>query len=501
MAYNYKILQNGSDIRGVALPLNKEEPVTLTTDIAKNIGKAFISWLTEYTNTKAPDLKIGVGMDSRLSGPAIKTAFIDGITSKGAKICDFNLATTPAMFMSTQFEETNCDGAVMLTASHLPPNRNGMKFFTRNSGLEKQDITKILGIAESGNFIEDSDKGEVITSDIITPYSLFLTEFIQNKTSEEKPLSGLNIIVDAGNGAGGFFAEKILKPLGADINGSLFLEPDGNFPNHAPNPEDKTAIEFIQKAVIENSADFGIIFDTDVDRAAVIDKEGNPINRNALIALLSTIVLKENPETCIVTDSVTSDGLTTFIESLNGVHHRFKRGYRNVINESIRLNNSGQESWLAIETSGHAAFRQNYFLDDGAYLVAKVLITLAQMHKQNKSINTLISDLRQPAESSEFRIKIDTDEFIAYGNEVIESLKTYVKKQHGWSPAENNYEGYRVSCDSDNGDGWFLLRLSLHDPVLPLNIESNTAGGIKVIAEKLEPFLSKFDKLKNIQLT
>lgn len=189
----------------------------------------------------------------------------------------------------------------------------------------------------------------------------------------------MKIIVDAGNGSGGFYAEKVLKNLGADVEGSQFLDPDGMFPNHIPNPENKEAMDSISKATVNSNADLGIIFDTDVDRAAIVDSKGMEINKNSLIALISNIVLRENPGSTIVTDSVTSIGLNEYISEHGGVHHRFKRGYKNVINEAIRLNNEGISAPLAIETSGHAALKENYFLDDGAYLVSKIIINAAKM--------------------------------------------------------------------------------------------------------------------------
>lgn len=133
--------------------------------------------------------------------------------------------------------------------------------------------------------------------------------------------------MDAGNGAGGFYAEKVLLPLGADTTGSQFLEPDGRFPNHIPNPENETAMRSVCEAVKNSGADFGIIFDTDVDRAGAVDENGEEINRNRLIALISAILLAEKPGT-IVTDSVTSDGLAQFIEAHGGKHCRFRRGYK-----------------------------------------------------------------------------------------------------------------------------------------------------------------------------
>ena len=128
-----------------------------------------------------------------------------------------------------------------------------------------------------------------------------------------KALDGLHIIVDAGNGAGGF-VEQILQPL-SRYNWQSVLEPDGMFLNHIPNPEDATAMSAMVEAVLQQKADFGIIFDTDVDRAGAVDK-GNPINRNRFIALMAAIVLEEHPGTTVVTDSVTSFGLKQWIESL-----------------------------------------------------------------------------------------------------------------------------------------------------------------------------------------
>lgn len=494
MGSSLESLQNGSDIRGIALDGVPGEQVNFTTKIAELIGKSFCFWLKKTGDISKERPVIGAGMDSRISGPQIKAAFIKGLKSQGAKVLDFDLATTPAMFMSTQFEHLNCDGAVMVTASHLPPNRNGLKFFTKNGGLEKHNITEILALASEGKF-ESEQAGTAELSDIITPYSEFLTDYVKTKTGLAYPLKDLKIVVDAGNGAGGFFAKQILEPLGAITDGSQFLEPDGRFPNHVPNPEDKEAIESIRMAVLKNKADLGVIFDTDVDRAAVVDKNGKPINRNSLIALLSSIVLDEHPNSYIVTDSVTSSGLAEFISKKGGIHHRFKRGYKNVINESIRLNNSGKESWLAIETSGHGAFRENFFLDDGAFIIAKVLVEVAKMAKLSKTITEHIIELKQAREASEFRITINDPNFLTYGEMVIEDLKKFVNNQSGWIPEGDNYEGFRVNCTGDEEDGWFLLRLSLHDPVLPLNIESNIKDGMNLIIKKLIPFFKQYAKL------
>ncbi len=494
---NWKKLQNGSDIRGVALEGVKGENVNLIPKVVTLLGKSFIDWLKSKGHE---DITVAVGMDSRISGASLKKAFAEGIVSMGGNVVDCGLASTPAMFMTTKSDAVKATAGVMLTASHLPFNRNGLKFFTAEGGLDKRDISEILAIAERGYFTEASKTGDIKKFDFISEYAALLVTYIRagaNSSEDyDRPLKGAKIIVDAGNGAGGFFASKVLGPLGADTEGSQFLKPDGRFPNHVSNPEDEEAMNSICKAVVKHKADLGIIFDTDVDRSAVVDRNGNPVNRNDLIALISAVVLKEHPGSMIVTDSITSDGLTKFIEEdLKGVHHRFKRGYKNVIDEAIRLNNEGKACHLAIETSGHAALKENYFLDDGAYLVAKLLVEVARLRAGGGELTDLIAKLESSAESREFRFSIITENFSDYGNKVIEKLAEKSASREGWEVVSPNYEGIRVRCDNDDEKGWFLLRLSLHDPVMPLNIESDIEGGVNRIAARLKELLKSFREL------
>ena len=489
---DYKKLQNGSDIRGVALEGIEGQHINLTEEVCRNIGRGFALWLVEKTGKK--NLRVAVGRDSRLSGPDLCHWICDAMVQQGLLVTDFGMASTPAMFMSTVTEGHLYDGSVMITASHLPFNRNGFKFFTCQGGLEKEDIKKILTFAE-GTEVTGLEPGTLNSGAFMDTYSKILADKIRAATGEDKPLSGFKVVVDAGNGAGGFYADKVLVPLGADITGSRYLDPDGSFPNHIPNPEDKTAMEAITESVKLAKADLGIIFDTDVDRAGAVLSDGSELNRNRIIAMLSAILLREYPGTTIVTDSITSTGLAKFIEAKGGIHHRFKRGYRNVINESIRLNSQVQDSQLAIETSGHGALKENYFLDDGAYLVTKLLIELARGRKEGYTLESLIAELEEPAESVEFRMNILLEDFKSYGQQVIDELTAYAAKQPGWSLAPSNFEGVRVNLDETHGDGWFLLRLSLHDPLLPLNIESNSVGGAKKIAEELAGFIANYNKL------
>ena len=492
-------LQNGSDVRGVALEGVEGELVNLTAEIVRPIGFAFAQWLSEKKGVPVSQLKVAVGHDSRLSSDMVKNAVFQGLEKAGCSdIGDSGLSSTPAMFMATVFENHAFDGSIMLTASHLPFNRNGLKFFTRDGGLEKGDIKKILTLATETGMFDASPVSNIRKINLMDDYAASLVSKIRKSAGQgDTPLAGLKIVVDAGNGAGGYFVDKVLKPLGANTEGSQFLDPDGSFPNHIPNPEDKSAMDAIIAAVKNNNADLGIIFDTDVDRAGAVDKNGAPINRNRFIALMASIVLEEHPGSVIVTDSVTSTGLKYWIEEkLGGVHCRFKRGYKNVINESIRLNGEGKESWLAMETSGHGALKENYFLDDGAYQIAKILIKAAQLHAAGKGgVDGLVAGLPEPAEAKEYRAKIKTPEFGPYGDDLLKKFEQFVADEPGWSATPNNFEGVHVTVDAVHGNGWALLRKSLHDPVLPLNIESEDVGGVAKIAARMQAFLARFDQL------
>lgn len=487
----WKSFKSGTDIRGVATEGVAGEEVTLTDLVIEKIAAGFVLWLTKKLGREANTLTISVGHDSRISADRIQAAVSRVLVDAGCHVLDCGLASTPSMFMTTV--DIACDGAVQITASHHPFNRNGLKFFTRSGGLDGCDIEEILQYAQEGQAPQSRSGGRVEAVDYMSDYAANLREMIcreVNADDYEHPLKGFKIVVDAGNGAGGFYASEVLAPLGANTAGSQFLEPDGRFPNHIPNPENEEAMASISRATVAAGADLGVIFDTDVDRGGAVDERGKEINRNRLVALASAIALEDNPGGTIVTDSITSSGLKDYIErQLHGVHHRFQRGYKNVINEALRLNAEGINCPLAIETSGHAAMRENYFLDDGAYLVTKIIILMAKLRREGKDIDSLLSTLAEPAESMEIRFPILEEDFRACGERVIRDLNDYAQNQPGWQIAPDNREGVRVSLDKERGDGWFLLRLSVHDPIMPLNIESDSKGGALEILKQLYGFI------------
>lgn len=494
---DYSKFKSGSDIRGYALG-DESNPLFMNDEMVMRASFGFLVWLKNKTGKDNPC--ISVGHDSRLSAERIKNAVIKALVSNGAEVVDCSLASTPAMFMTTV--EIDCDGAVQITASHHPKDRNGLKFFTRDGGLDGKDIAEILEIAGKTDNPVGSKNGKCESCNFMKRYSEILREMIiKGVNNGDKPLDGMKIVVDAGNGVGGFYAHDVLAPLGADIEGSVFLDPDGNFPNHAPNPENAEAMKSISDAVKNSDADFGVIFDTDVDRAGCVGKGGFEINKNRLVALASKVALDSCKGGTIVTDSVTSDGLAEFIAENGGVHLRFKRGYRNVINKQIELEENGIKCPLAMETSGHAAFAENYYLDDGAYLITKLIIEAASLAKEGKTLNDLIANLREPVKEKEMRFKILCDDFRPEGERIISLFAKAAEKYEKWTAAPDNHEGIRINADKDNGNGWFLLRLSVHDPIIVLNAESDENDGIMKMAKDIYDVISTADNIDKLDIS
>ena len=198
-----------------------------------------------------------------------------------------------------------------------------------------------------------------------------------------------------------------------------------------------------------------------------------------------------------MTDSVTSSGLNQFITEWGGTHYRYKRGYRNVIDEAIRLNDEGIDCPLAIETSGHAALRENYFLDDGMYLVTRLICEAMRRKRDGMTLSSLIDELQEPVESVEVRLPILDEDYRTAGQEVIEMILSHTLNNPEWQLAPDNREGVRISFNLEGGvnNAWFLLRLSVHDPVMPLNAESDVPGGVQLMLGQLYDLLKDTENL------
>ena len=166
----------------------------------------------------------------------------------------------------------------------------------------------------------------------------------------------------------------------------------------------------------------------------------------------------------------------------------------------IELNHGGFQTPLAIETSGHAAFQENYNLDDGAYVVAKILMLLPELKQNNQTLGDLIATLKQPAETNEFRFKITAEDVTCYGQQVLRDFELFVESQADFAVDRENQEGVRGNVSGQYGSGWFLLRLSLHEPLLVLQVENDQSDKNACVIEKIATFLQKYEEIDSQQI-
>ena len=426
----------------------------------------------------------------------------------------------------------------MVTASHLPVDRNGFKFFDAYSGgFQKPQIRKMLEIAQDHaqvwfdiGILPPTSTGNVYCTEYVNWMDHYQKQLenillrqvhnnasLSSREDDYFPLRGVKIVLNAGNGSGGFFL-KVLENLGANVEGSINTMPDANFPRGVPNPENYNMIEETIKACEAANADLGILLDTDADRCGMVaprkyrkvlgmqkgegvrfePSDYEPINRNRLIALMGVIYARQSPGCTIVTDSVTSNGLSKFLEEeLNLRHIRYLRGYANVIRKAKSVNaDMSAIAEVAIETSGHCAVRENDFLDDGTFTALKVLGLIAQERQQHicnsrASLLDLLSNLEELDEVIEFRLpgKDRNLERVARLFDLIAlDIEAHCERQSEWSLDRKNLEGIRVLTGIDGG--FFLIRKSLHDPVVCIQVEASS----KEVAKKLivDPLIRLF---------
>lgn len=507
-----KILQkngNGFDIRGEVIKNENDVTFWLSDEKAYYIGYGFARYIAKVCNNK-DNIRIGVGRDTRNSGLRISSYFRAGIEDAGYKAYDVGIASTPAMFCScsSDYNVDNeiitpwpFDGSVSITASHLPAKYNGFKFFTKDCsvGIGSEGITQLIEEITDENIknLQPRASDSVSNWNYSDNYSAFLKKTIRRLHpygQSDRPLKGLKIVVNPGHGVG-YFLPKLLSDLGADTSGSIHLNIDEDNPKHVANPEDKMAINFTRDAVMLSSADIGICLDTDGDRAGIVDADGRVLNRNGFIAIISKIAIKSKGD-IIVSDSSTSTGLTKYIESLGGKLIRYKKGYRYVIGLASETNGCV----AGFEASGHGGFKDHNWIDDGIYSAIRVLIELhtLRLTTPKASISDIIKGFTEPNESYEIRLNMLTgtsfDSRDYATKRSCEELRKVVKKISSWCEESVNHEGLRIMINHNQlNEGWLMIRASLHEPILSLQLESEIKGGSKEILQLL---LNGFDNLE-----
>lgn len=436
------------DIRGIA-------GESITEEVVERIGKAYGTMVAEEGG-----IEVSVGYDCRKSSPAFRDALCEGITSTGVSVVDIGMVTTPMVYFSTF--TSGVDGGVMVTASHNPSEYNGLKMCVGQDSLFGEGIQKIRESVEEGKF--KTGAGRKRQSDIVERYLGFLE---QNLHIEP----GIKVAADGGNGTAGVACPQILERFGCDVH-ELYMDPDGDFPNHHPDPTVEENLSDIKKKILEAGLDVGLAFDGDADRIGIVDERGNSMSGDMLLLVYSLDLLETNPGATIIGDVKCSGNLFSKIREADGNPIMWKTGH-SVIKDKMKKENAA----LGGEMSGHIFFKNRFFgYDDAIYAGLRFLEILS---KTGKKASELLTGLPKTFATPE--IRIDCPDEIKF--QVTEA----VKKKLGEQNEVVDIDGVRVEYP----DGWGLLRASNTQPALVLRFEAQTESRLAEIRGTVEKTLKE----------
>ena len=433
------------DIRG-------KVPSELSVDLAYKIGRTY----AHYINAK----KVVIGYDVRKSSIELSKALAQGLTESGADVVNIGLCGTEMIYFATPYLEA--DGGIMITASHNPPEYNGMKFVRQesvpvgyNSGLS--DIEKMILKDDLGE--KSKEPGKVSSVDV-------MKAFIENlkKFYDAGKINPLKVVVNAGNGCAGLALDNLEKNLPVKMI-KILNEPDSEFPNGVPNPLLQDNRQISIDAVIENKADLGVAWDGDYDRCFFFDEKGNFIEGYYIVGLLAKSILKKHPGENIVHDPRLVWNTVEIVEKADGKAVQSVSGHAFIKQKMREVNGI-----YGGEMSAHHYFRDNSYSDSG---MIPFLLILQLMSEENKKLSELVGAMIEKYPCS--------GEINSTINNPKEKLEEIDKKYSGGK--RDHSDGLSVEYDN-----WrFNLRISNTEPIIRLNVESR--GDIKLMKEKTEELL------------
>jgi phosphomannomutase len=423
------------DIRGVY-------PDSLDEGAARDIGRAYVNYLGLSGS------RVVVGRDMRLSGEALESAFIKGVTEAGADVLDLGLVSTDALYFAVGHLQE--PGGAMITASHNPKQYNGFKLCREDAIALSGDegIKQIRDLITSGKLLEANEyAGSVEVGDVAEDYATHCLSFI-----EQDGLRPLKIVVDAGNGMAGKMLPPIFEKLPNVQMVPMYFELDGNFPNHPPSPIEPENTEALRERVVAEGADFGAAFDGDADRCFVVDEKGGIISGDILATLVAKNVLEKEPGATIIYSAVCSKALPELVRREGGNPIRTKAGH-SIIKPQMRKHDAA----FGGEHSGHFYFRDNYFADSG--IIA--LLTVAELvGRQDGPLSELLAPIDPYVRSGEINSEVEDQDATMKKVE-----KHYAERD---DPNVDHLDGLTVNF----GGWWFNLRPSNTEPLLRLNVEA-----------------------------
>jgi phosphomannomutase len=425
------------DIRGII-------GETLGADDAYAIGRGFGSIVR-----RGGGKTVAVGYDGRLSSPMLEEALVRGLTDSGIDAMRIGMGPTPMLYFAEAVLD-NVDGGIEITGSHNPANYNGFKIVHGRAPFFGADIQLLGTMATSGDW--EVGSGTAFEHEILNQYLECL--------SSAAPEKSYRIGWDAGNGAAGPVIERLVKMIPGEHH-LLYVDVDGQFPNHHPDPTDPANLLDLQRLVAEKKLDFGVAFDGDGDRIGAIDGQGRIIWGDQLLQIYAEDVLGEVPGATIIADVKASQALFDRVEQLGGEPLMWKTGHSLI---KSKMKETG--SPLAGEMSGHIFFKHEYYgFDDAIYAAIRLMRASAKL---GKSVTELRSAMPDMINTPEMRFQVDEARKFAVIDEVLARLEAD-------GADVNNTDGARVNTP----DGWWLLRASNTQDVLVARAEASSEAGLE----------------------
>jgi phosphomannomutase/phosphoglucomutase len=372
---------------------------------------------------------------------------------------DIGLCATPMLYFSIR--QFNTGGGVMVTGSHNPPEFNGFKICIGNDTIYGEQIQELRKIMESGQY--SSGIASSTLQDITAAYQNYIFDNV-------KITRKIKVVVDAGNGVGGYFALPLLQRFGCEVT-AINCKPDGRFPRHFPDPTVEENLAELINLVAAQKADLGIAFDGDADRLGVISDKSEIIWGDKLLLLFAREILKEKPHSTIIGEVKCSQVLFDDINKRSGRAIMWKAGH-----SLIKAKMKEEKAVLGGEMSGHFFFADRYFgYDDAIYAAVRLLEILS---KTGEKIGTLLSDIPLTYFTPEIRIDCADNEKAA----VVEK----VKEHYRGNPGLIDIDGVRISFPN----GWALVRSSNTQPVIVLRFEAASKKSVHKIREEVQDMLT-----------
>lgn len=436
------------DIRGI---VGKD----LSRDLAILIGRSVVSFI----KMKNPSAKcLSVGRDIRHSSADLASGLIQGIISTGMDVCDIGICPTPLQYFS--LFHLNLDGGIMVTGSHNPPEYNGFKICAGKDTIHGNDIQRIKELILREERICSAQSGIVKNYNIVDAYkSYMLNEFQHLRDVKYKKL---RVVIDSGNGTAGIVAPDIINKIGCEVF-PLYSEPDGNFPNHHPDP---TVIENIRDLIAEtrkNSADMGVGYDGDADRIGIVNSDGDIVWGDQIMIVLSRELLKQSRGAKIIGDVKCSQTMFDDIKINGGVPIMGKTGH-SLIKQKMR----DEGALMAGEFSGHIFIKDRYYGYDDAIYTTLRLIEI--MKTTGLDIKGLLSGVPRMFYTPEIRLNCPDDKKRGAVERLIAKLAEYVKNRGCPCRIRDliTIDGVRVVFEK----GWGLVRASNTQPVVVMRAEA-----------------------------